>query len=103
MTKKGEVVRGSVINASVARAAFDSMQARLDAVPVDQLLPIRVDIQAAAAVAHSVALRDSAPERRAVFERLATAGLFDMHWLDSLAELSLATWHTRQQQLVSSG
>lgn len=103
MAKKGEVVRGSSINASAARAAFESVQARLDAVPPDQLQAIRVDIQAAAAVAHSIAVRDGAPERRALFERLSTAGLFDMQWLDSLAALSLATWHTRQQQQLSSG
>jgi hypothetical protein len=104
MAKKGEVVvRGSAIDANSARAAFDNVQARLDAVPLDQLLPIRVNVQAAAAVAHSIALRDGAPERRAVFERLANAGLFDMRWLDSLAELSLATWHARQQQLLCCG
>ncbi|HKO46659.1 MAG TPA: hypothetical protein VJV79_03000 [Polyangiaceae bacterium] len=103
MTKKGEAVRGSSIDASAARAAFDNVQARLNAVPLDQLQPIRVDVQAAAAVAHGIAVRDGAPERRVVFERLSTAGLFEMHWLDSLAELSLATWHTRQQQQVSSG
>ena len=103
MAKKGEMVRGSSIDASAARAAFDNVQARLDAVSLDQLQPIRVDIQAAAAVAHSIALRDGAPERRAAFERLGKAGVFDMQWLDSLAELSLATWHTRQQQQLSSG
>jgi hypothetical protein len=104
MAKKGEVVvRDSSINASAARAAFDTVQARLDAVPLDQLLPIRVDVQAAAAVAHSVAMRDGTPGRRAMFERLAATGLFDMQYLDSLAELSLATWHARQQQQLSSG
>jgi hypothetical protein len=101
MAKKGEVVRDT-INASAARAAFVKTEARLDAVPLDQLLPVRVDVQAAAALAHSVAVRDSAPERRAVFERLAQAGLFDLAHLDSLAELALATWHARQQQQVSS-
>jgi len=103
MAKKGEVVRDTSINASAARAAFGNQQARIDTVPLDQLLPVRVDIQAAAAVAHSVAVRDSAPERRAVFERLATAKLFDLESLDLLAELSLATWHARQQQQLSSG
>jgi hypothetical protein len=103
MAKKGEVVSGSSINASAARAAFDNVQARLDAMPLDQLQPIRVDIQAAAAVAHGIAVRDSAPERRAAFERLSQSGVFEMQWLDSLAELSLATWHARQQQQLSSG
>src|SRR6478736_5216507 len=103
MAKDGELVRGSSIDASDARAAFESLQPRLDAVPVDQLQPIRADLQAVAAVAHSIALRDGAPERRALFERLATAGLFEIEWLDSLATLSLATWHTREQQQLSSG
>ena len=103
MSKKGEMIRSSAIDASAARAAFDDLQAELDAVSLDQLQPVRVDIQAAAAVAHSIAVRDGAPERRALFERLATSGLFEMQWLDSLAALSLATWHTRQQQKSSSG
>jgi len=103
MAKKGEVVRDSSINANAARAAFDKVQSQLEALPLDQLLPVRVDVQAAAAVAHSIAVRDSAPERRAVFERLAEAALFDIQCLDSLAELSLATWHARQQQQISSG
>ena len=103
MSKQGEVVRGSSIDANAARAAFENLQARLDAVSIEQLQPIRVDIQAAAAVAHSIAVRDGAPARRAAFERLGKVGVFDMEWLDSLAELSLATWHTRQQQQLSSG
>jgi hypothetical protein len=103
MFKKGELIRGSAIDASAARAAFESLQARFDAVPLEQLQPIRVDIQAAAAVALSVALRDGAPERRALFERLSITGLFEMQWLDSLAALALAAWHTRQQQQKSSG
>lgn len=95
------MVRGSSIDASAARAAFDNLQARLDALPTDQLQAVRVDLQAVAAVAHSIALRDAAPERRALFEQLSSAGLFELQWLDSLAELSLATWHSRQQQLSS--
>jgi len=101
MAKQGAVVQESSINAGDARAAFDKVQARLDALPLDQLLPVRVDILAAAAAAHRVAVRDSAPRRRAAFERLAAAGLFDLGSLDSLADLSLATWHARQQQLSS--
>jgi hypothetical protein len=103
MAKTGEVVQSSSIDASAARAAFENVQGRLEAVPLDQLQPIRVDIQAAAAVAHAIALRDGAPQRRAAFERLSKGGLFEMQWLDTLAELALATWHIRQQQQISSG
>jgi len=103
MTKKPEGIGGSAIDKNAAKAAFDKLQPRLDAVPLDQLQPIRVDIQAAAAVAHSIALRDAAPERRAAFERLSQSGVFEIQWLDSLAELALAAWHSRQQQQISSG
>ena len=103
MAKNSELVRGSTIDESAARTAFDNLRAHFDALPLDQLQPIRVDIQAAAAVAHSIAVRDTAAERRAVFEQLGKAGVFDINWLDSLAELSLAAWHARQQQQLSSG
>jgi hypothetical protein len=103
MAKQGEVIRGSSIDASAARAAFDKVRAQLDAVPLDQLLPVRINIQTAAAVVHGVAERDTAPERRARFEQLAAAGVFDLQCLDSLADLSLATWYARQQQQISSG
>jgi hypothetical protein len=69
----------------------------------DQLLPIRIDVQAAAAVAYSIALRDAAPERRAEFEKLSNAALFDVASLDTLKQLALATWHARQQQQLSTG
>jgi hypothetical protein len=102
---KGTASRVDVlaVSPSEARTAFDAVRARMDAVAVDDLVPIRVDVQAAAALAHSIAVRDAASDRKAVFDRLAKADLFDMTQLDSLADLSLAAWHARQQQQLASG
>src|SRR4029077_3365342 len=64
----------------------------------DELHPFRVDIQRAAAIAHSVAVRDEKPERHARFERLAIAGFFDIDLLDQLRTRALATWYAHAQQ-----
>ena len=80
MAKNSELVRGSTIDESAARTAFDNLRAHFDALPLDQLQPIRVDIQTTAAMAHSIAVRDTAAERRAVFEQLGKAGVFDIKW-----------------------
>jgi hypothetical protein len=100
---KSRSVRASSINPNDARVAFERWQAKIEGVPEGELLPIRLDVQAAAAVAHSIAVRDAAPERRQAFERLAKAELFDLSTLDSLPSLALAAWHVRQrQELVSA-
>jgi hypothetical protein len=54
-------------------AECEASRSAIDALPRDQLLPICIDVQAAAAVAYSIALRDAAPERRAEFEKLSNA------------------------------
>ncbi|MEI7891675.1 MAG: hypothetical protein WCI05_01205 [Myxococcales bacterium] len=84
---------------SEAKTAFEMLEGRLSALGRDELLPVRVDIQLVAAVAHSLAHRDSAKVRRERLERLAAAGMFDMKHLDDLLLLALAAWHARRQQL----
>lgn len=100
--KKSGRVRASAVNASDAKAAFDAIRPRLDAISLNELIPIRVDVQAAAAVAHSVGVRDAAPERHQLFAQLAKGGGFDLSLLDSLPQVALAAWHVRQQQQLQS-
>jgi hypothetical protein len=104
MAAKSSVpVQASDVDASAARAAYESLRAEREALPRQGLLPIRIDVQAAAAVAHSIAVRDADPERRQAFERLAKAELFDIGALDILGSAALAAWHARQQQQLASG
>ena len=100
---KQTTINPSTVDVSEARSAFEVSRSAIDALPRDQLLAIRIDVQAAAAVAYSIALRDATPERRAEFEKLSNAALFDTASLDTLKQLALATWHARQQQQLSTG
>jgi len=100
---KQTTINPSTVDVSEARSAFEVSRSAIDALPRDQLLAIRIDVQAAAAVAYSIALRDATPERRAEFEKLSNAALLDPASLDTLKQLALATWHARQQQQLSTG
>ncbi len=82
--------------------AFEKHKAELDALPVDDLEPVRVDLQAVAAIAHSVATRDKTSDRIQGFERLARVDLYDVGAIDRLATLSLAAWFVRQRQLAKT-
>jgi hypothetical protein len=99
--KRNVSVPVSEVEASAASKAYDAVRSRLEAIPRGELLPVRIDVQAAAAVAHSVAIRDSERERRQAFERLASAQVFDLAALDSLNDVALTAWHARQQQLAA--
>ncbi|HEU4404149.1 MAG TPA: hypothetical protein VFS43_02475 [Polyangiaceae bacterium] len=66
----------------------------------EELTSMRVDPQRVAAVAHSVAVRDLLPGRRAVFERLSVAGLYDVNVLETLPDAAKSVWYARQQQQV---
>lgn len=99
--KEGRV-RASSLSANAAKAAFEAVRPRLEQLTTDELIPIRIDVQAAAAVAHSVGVRDAAPERHQRFEQLARGGNLDLTVIDSLPEVALAAWHARQQQQLQS-
>ena len=53
------------INEASAKAAFEALRPMLEAIPREQILSSRVDVQIAAAIAHSIAVRDAAEPRRA--------------------------------------
>jgi hypothetical protein len=84
---------------SVAQRAFAAREQELEAFTSGTVQRVLVDVQIAAAVAHSVAQRDQEPERLAMFERLASADLYDLALPQRVAEFALATWFTRQRQL----
>ncbi|MDF2698046.1 MAG: hypothetical protein K0S65_6429, partial [Labilithrix sp.] len=86
------------MNETNAKAAFEALRPTLEALPREELLPIRLDVQLAAAIAHSVGVRDTAEPRRARFQALAKAGGFDVDDVDRLPRAALAVWYARQQQ-----
>lgn len=80
-----------------AEAAFLALQPEIEA--VREPMRAQVDVQRAAAIAHSVAMRDQEPERRSRFERLAAVELYELTMPERVAQLSRATWFVRQRQL----
>jgi hypothetical protein len=92
-----------VIRVDEARQALAGLRGAADAVRPADVVPRRVDMQRAAAVAHSVAVRDAAPARRAEFERLVAGGFYDLDQFDRLKQLALAAWYVRYMlELVQS-
>ncbi len=87
------------IGSAEARASFETKRAAIEAVGEGDVITLKVDVRRVAALAHSVALRDATPARRAVFERLAASGFYDLTTLDDLPELARGAWYARQQQL----
>lgn len=83
-----------------ARRSFEAVRGELEGLTPAELVTVRIDPQRAAAVVHSVAKRDAAPKRRAVFEGLAVAGLYDLGGLDKMPDAARACWYTRRQQQV---
>src|SRR5687767_3883169 len=75
-----------------ARAAVSGGRSR-------RLVIVRGDLRRAGAVAHSVAVCDAAPERRAAFEKVAAAGLYDMATLGDLPRIARGAWYVRRRQL----
>jgi hypothetical protein len=88
-----------VIDVENAKAAYDALKPKLDAILHDRLLAPRVDTQKAAAHAFGLTERDRAESRVAGFERLATAGIIAARPLDRYAQAALAAWYARQQQV----
>jgi len=85
-----------------AKAAFEMLRPTLLELPREELTPIRVDVQLAAAIAHSVGVRDGAEPRRARLQTAAKSGLFDLADFDRLPNVALAAWYARQQQQRAS-
>jgi hypothetical protein len=55
-------------------------------------------VQLAAAIAHSVGIRDVAEPRRSRLQAVAKSGMFDVADFDRLPSVALAVWYARQQQ-----
>ena len=87
----------SVLNPASGAEAFARLRTELNALSRSDLRPPRVDVQLAAAFAHGVAVRDLDPERRARFDALSTAGVWDRQGLESLLTVASATWYCRRQ------
>ncbi|MBX3199404.1 MAG: hypothetical protein KF894_14820 [Labilithrix sp.] len=101
MTKQNAKTKRPVahsMNEATARAAFELLRPTLEAMPREGLTPIRLDVQLAAAIAHSVGIRDGAEPRRTRLQAVAKSGLFDLADFDRLPNVALAVWHARQQQ-----
>lgn len=86
------------MNEATAKAAFEKLRPTLEAMPREGLMPIRLDVQLAAAIAHSVAVRDAAEPRRTRLQAVAKAGVLELADFDRLPDVALAVWYARQQQ-----
>jgi hypothetical protein len=87
------------IRPAQARGSFETIRVEVEKVEERDVIVVKVDPRRMAAVAHSVAQRDAAPARRAMFERLAASGFYVMTTLGSLPDLARGAWYARQQQL----
>ncbi len=93
--KAGELT----IDPKQAREAYEALEAELEAISPEKLLRVRVDAQRASVHAFGIAERDRADDRAEAFAKLVEGGAIAPHPCDRLAQLALATWYARQQQL----
>jgi hypothetical protein len=101
MNTKGTLApRPSAVEMTSAREAFEALRGEIEGLDAADVASAHVDVQLAAAVAHSVVQRDATtPARRAEFERLGKAGFYEPEALDRLPRIALAAWYARQQQV----
>lgn len=97
--QRSGAVEPTELEVSEARKAFERLEPALKALSAGELLSPRVDVQRAAAIAYSIAVRDGAPERRARFVKLAEASFFEISALDDLRTRALAAWYARAEQV----
>jgi hypothetical protein len=81
-----------------ARRAFEAMRGELEAIAPTELRVVRSNLQKMAMTVIGLLGRDSAPERRAVFERYAALGIYDLTLFGRLPQIALAAWYVRRQQ-----
>lgn len=81
-----------------AQRAYTSYRGEFESLAPAELLIVRNDLQKMAVTVRTLVGRDSMPERRAVFERQAAQGNYDLTLFDRLTTLSLAAWYVRRQQ-----
>ena len=94
------VALAAAIAPDAARLAYEALEGEISALRTSDVAPRRIDMQRAASVAYTVAVRDAAPARRAEFERLAQIGRYDLATLERLPQLALAAWHVRYCQMM---
>ena len=98
--KKGASrLRPSRIGTGIAQDAFESLRGEIEALPGDDTDAVRVNVQLAAAIAHSVAVRDREPARSKELARLERGGFYDVARVDRVAQLALAAWFAHARQL----
>lgn len=81
-----------------ARQAFEAKWDELKAIAPTELRVVRSNLQKMAMTVVGLLERDSAPERRGVFERYAALGIYDLTLFDRLPQVALAAWYVRRQQ-----
>jgi hypothetical protein len=89
------------VDTALAEAAFNQLRPALEALPAEELKPIRVDLQEAVLVALSLAQRENKAERRAFYQDIP-ARLFDPTILDRLQPAAWALWYTSRQLALAS-
>nr|MCU0688118.1 hypothetical protein [Polyangiaceae bacterium] len=85
----------------LAQRFFEAMRAELEALSPEEVLQLRLDVQKVAAIVMTLAWRDSAPERRAKFERFAAQGNYDISILRRLPSLAQCAWYLRRRQVLA--
>lgn len=96
-----EVEATADANTEARQAAFEALKDEIDGVSSEEVVQRTIDMQGGAAIVQSVVKRDSQPERRVSFERLAASGFYDITLLARLLLLSLAAWFVRERQVSS--
>ncbi len=97
--QRSGAVEPTELEVSEARKAFERLESALKGLSPGELVAPRVDVQRAAAIAFSIAVRDGGAERRAKFVKLAEAGFFEIAALDELRTRALAAWYARAEQV----
>lgn len=103
-TKKGSAVSlTESLDVGQGKEAFDEVTTLIEAIPRDQIVAPRIDLQRAAIFTHSVARRDEEEGRRARFDKLAQTGFYEAKTLPQLRQLALASWYIRSEQRKTDG
>ena len=102
MVTKKSVVQPEALDVGAAQLAFEQLLAELEQLDERGLQSVRVELQLAAAIAHSVAMRDKADARRNKLALVAQGSVFNLSVLDHLPLIALAAWHVRRKQLEAA-
>ena len=90
-----------LIDPTAAQAAYERLAPRLHAISRDALIPVRGDVQVAAAFALGVARIIGEPRLRARFVKLGETGEFKEACAAELGEVALCAWYARHRFLLA--